>query len=219
MPRTRPGPPCSVCGEPSTSRNLCAMHHSRWLRHGHLEQTRPDDWGKRNSHLLNQTWRTTVRTKLGRVERWSDFWAFVADVGDRPEKDARLAKRDKNKPWGPNNFFWKESLGLSPEQKADKAFRQRAWRSANPTVSKGYYLKRSYGISVADYDAMLEAQEGKCAICKQECNVYGRLSVDHCHATKKVRALLCTHCNRGIGMFHDNPDLLMSAALYMEQHR
>src|ERR1041384_3479644 len=119
MPRIKPGPPCSVCGQPSHARNLCSVHHSRWLRHGHTEQTRPEGWGKRSSHSLKDTWCNTLKCVEGRDGRWNDFWAFVEDVGDRPHPDARLKRRNPREPWSVENCFWTEPLGLSPVQKAD----------------------------------------------------------------------------------------------------
>lgn len=77
---------------------------------------------------------------------------------------------------------------------------------------------RSYGISLEDYDAMFTAQGGCCAICKSE-PVRRRLDVDHCHTTGVVRGLLCPKCNRGIGYFNDNPQLLAAAAAYVMPHK
>lgn len=71
---------------------------------------------------------------------------------------------------------------------------------------------------------MVAAQDGLCAICgKGETDTFKgktkRLSVDHDHATGDIRSLLCARCNRGIGMFLDEPRLLRLAAIYLEQHR
>lgn len=82
----------------------------------------------------------------------------------------------------------------------------------------GYRLKRKYGISLAEYLAMLEKQNRSCAICgaKQQKNV--RLALDHCHATGKNRALLCSRCNLTLGAVNDNPKLLERLAAYLRQH-
>jgi hypothetical protein len=76
-------------------------------------------------------------------------------------------------------------------------------------------LKNRYGLSVADYEAMLAAQGGVCAICGQPDSTGRRLSVDHDHNTGAVRGLLCSHCNRGIGHFKDSTTLLARAIEYL----
>ena len=81
--------------------------------------------------------------------------------------------------------------------------------------SRTYHLRRRYGISAADADAMFDAQGGLCAICQTAPAVH----VDHDHETGAVRALLCFNCNGGLGQFRDDPDLLRAAADYVEEHR
>lgn len=61
------------------------------------------------------------------------------------------------------------------------------------------------------HDKMLLEQNNKCAICKQET----KLHVDHCHTTNKVRGLLCPACNKGLGHFKDNVELLNNARNYL----
>jgi hypothetical protein len=81
--------------------------------------------------------------------------------------------------------------------------------------SRTYHLKRRYGISAEDADAMLEAQGGLCAIC----GAAPAGHVDHDHQTGAVRALLCFNCNGGLGQFRDDPAILRAAAEYIEEHR
>ena len=73
-------------------------------------------------------------------------------------------------------------------------------------------LKKKYRLTVEDYDSMVRAQKGRCAICLEE----GRLFVDHNHKTGKVRGLLCNNCNRGIGLLKDEVNVLLNAARYVE---
>ncbi len=77
-----------------------------------------------------------------------------------------------------------------------------------------YHLRRRYGITADDADAMLEQQGGLCAICESAPAKH----VDHDHATGTVRALLCFNCNGGLGQFKDEPDVLRAAAAYVEFH-
>jgi len=81
--------------------------------------------------------------------------------------------------------------------------------------SRTYHLKRRYGLSAEDADAMLEAQGGLCAICQAAPAAH----VDHDHETGAVRAPLCFNCNGGLGQFRDDPRVLRAAAEYVEEHR
>ncbi len=112
-----------------------------------------------------------------------------------------------------------------------------AWMKANPERvreigRRGYkrnvesirlrrlatYYQYRYGISREDWDAMLDRQGGKCAICKGEPhpNHHGRrFHVDHCHATNRIRGLLCGNCNTALGLFKDDPERLASAIAYL----
>ena len=77
--------------------------------------------------------------------------------------------------------------------------------TVNPEYRRSIRLKQRYGITAAEYDAMYEAQGGKCAICGQppgdnvRAHWGGKLCVDHCHETNTVRALLCNDCNLAVG--------------------
>lgn len=71
-------------------------------------------------------------------------------------------------------------------------------------------------LSLDDYDAMLMAQDGRCAICADPVTSEGRaLAVDHCHASGRVRGLLCDPCNLGLGKFRDDPARLRAAIAYL----
>lgn len=82
-------------------------------------------------------------------------------------------------------------------------------------------LKKRYNISLEQFEQMLKKQHNKCAICKSNkvnCSIAKNMHVDHCHSTGKVRGLLCSTCNRGIGFLKDSPKLLKNAAKYLERH-
>lgn len=96
---------------------------------------------------------------------------------------------------------------------------------ADPRPFKDRSLKRIFGISLADYEGMHEAQRGVCAICfepetaKHKSGTINRLSVDHDHYTGRIRKLLCANCNRGLGMFDDSVTSLTNAAKYLGDYR
>jgi hypothetical protein len=78
------------------------------------------------------------------------------------------------------------------------------------------HLRREYGISQASYDDLLRSQGGVCAICHQPESRPQPLSVDHDHATGRVRGLLCDNCNIAIGKMGDEPNRLRAAATYLD---
>lgn len=94
-------------------------------------------------------------------------------------------------------------------------------RTYDPSYHRARKLMKTYGISLDDYEYMLDRQGGVCAICSQpETVAYGGgegkfLQVDHCHATGLIRGLLCGCCNRGIGMFDDEMKFLPYAIVYL----
>ena len=87
-------------------------------------------------------------------------------------------------------------------------------------VVRPYQLKTKYGITQEDYERLLKSQKGRCAICGTEDGASAKgsstFSIDHCHDTGKVRGLLCNTCNRGLGLFKDNPSFLESAIQYLK---
>lgn len=86
-------------------------------------------------------------------------------------------------------------------------------------INLKYHLKTYYGLSLNEYKTMVEKQYNCCAIClRHESKLKKRLYVDHCHKTKKVRALLCSRCNLILGKAHDCASLLRVAADYLEAH-
>lgn len=81
--------------------------------------------------------------------------------------------------------------------------------------------QRTYGISLADYNAILAAQDGRCWICRRKPRTRP-LVVDHNHKRRgreSVRGLLCgSHsgsCNRVLGVLRDDQDLLHRMADYL----
>jgi hypothetical protein len=78
-----------------------------------------------------------------------------------------------------------------------------------------FHLKHGYGITPAEYLALLAEQDGHCATCPEVHNGGQRLSVDHDHETGQVRGLLCRRCNLAIGQAGDNAYRLLQLASYL----
>jgi hypothetical protein len=102
---------------------------------------------------------------------------------------------------------------------------RRRRRKLHPESCRGLYerqgrssmLKAKFGLTVADYEEMLAGQNGACKICGK--TTRKRLAVDHDHETGEVRGLLCHRCNMGLGLFDDNPLLLLRASRHVAEKR
>ena len=81
-------------------------------------------------------------------------------------------------------------------------------------ASREANLKHRYGITLIDYNEMLVKQDSRCKICNVESS---GLVVDHCHTSGAVRGLLCSNCNKGLGLFKDSPERMVKAADYINE--
>lgn len=149
--------------------------------------------------------------------------AFYANKGGRDRrrpdcKACHLARR-------------RESYRANPEKYIERVQR---WQRENPERYKAKlaeyaasgkkkisdrksYLKRTYGISLEEYDAMLAAQGGGCAICGSPGRDYISLHVDHDHETGDIRGLLCFTCNNALGDLGDSFERMLRAAEYLDR--
>jgi Recombination endonuclease VII len=135
------------------------------------------------------------------------------------EKKCRKCKITK-----PTSEFWKTDIGADGHltncadcvKSNDKAYRDKN----RDKFRKGHY-RRLYGIDVSVVESMLISQNNACAICRRQFPTSLKRRpyfVDHCHSSNKVRALLCTRCNAGLGFFRESPSILRLAARYLESH-
>jgi hypothetical protein len=76
------------------------------------------------------------------------------------------------------------------------------------------YVQRQYGLEPGEYARMLEAQDGRCALCLKQPR-RRRLAVDHDHRTGKPRALLCFRCNQFLGQWEFDPMTATLASQYL----
>lgn len=84
--------------------------------------------------------------------------------------------------------------------------------------ARGYALKRKYGITIDQYEELLERQDNSCALCGKSAEEHHtNLAVDHNHRTGEIRGLLCTHCNYRLVARHTDGSLLRRMADYIEQ--
>lgn len=122
------------------------------------------------------------------------------------------------------------------DRKREKTQERKAYRSAKKKTPHGrrknveystksyrkhrHYLMSKYGITLQQYDAMLEAQQFKCLICQSDSPAQKNTwHIDHCHATGKVRGILCHLCNLMLGHARDNVDTLAAGIGYLLYHQ
>lgn len=126
----------------------------------------------------------------------------------------KICSRCRKQKW--NSEFDKNKYKRDGHQYFCKECNNRNYQKAN--------LKKNYGITIKQYELILESQNGVCKICgqletaKDKNNEILRLAVDHDHPTGKIRGLLCVKCNTMLGGAKDNPEILRKGANYLEQH-
>ena len=99
--------------------------------------------------------------------------------------------------------------------------KSKKYNQRKPEIRLKSRLKK-YNLTIEGYNNILEKQNYKCAICGSDVpntTATNRFYVDHNHKTGKVRGLLCTKCNMGIGQFNDDIELLKKAIEYLEDNK
>lgn len=100
-----------------------------------------------------------------------------------------------------------------------RSLQKREYRKENKDAVKCSKLRQSFGITLKEYNKILEEQNGLCAICERKCVSGKKLAVDHCHKTGKIRGLLCNACNLGIGKLGDSEESLLKALNYLRKSK
>ncbi len=107
--------------------------------------------------------------------------------------------------------------GLTATQRRDKRLRSTEEGRAVMRREDIRNICHKKGLSVDRYDAIRVAQDGGCAVCRRTppFGIKARLVIDHCHASGRVRGLLCNDCNVILGLANDSPDRLLAVLEYL----
>ena len=198
---------CSVdeCGKRAIGRGWCAMHYSRWRHHGDIHHTAKGGQTRPRMERVEggsqcpfcHGWYVN-RSKLGIHLKRLHNDAMPVEC---PSCDRRFMD-DRGK---------QTHMGYAHPTEIGH-------RRNDPVAQREWNLRTNYGIGIEDYDRMLRGQGGTCATCEATAadQQRGRLNVDHCHETGRVRGLLCANCNRAIGLAADSPDRLRRMATYLD---
>lgn len=99
--------------------------------------------------------------------------------------------------------------------------RDEYWTKTGKAQAPAKHRAKKYGLTGPAFSALLARSRCSCEVCLQPLEVGGigphGLAVDHCHMTGRVRGLLCNNCNRGLGLFGDDPQRLQAAATYLNE--
>lgn len=109
----------------------------------------------------------------------------------------------------------KDKYGLQNYCKECRNAENRAIYS--PYYNRNKHLQKKYGITLEDYESILNKQGGVCALCGEgpEGSRYEVLVVDHCHSTGRVRGLLCQQCNLALGKLGDTTEAIERVLRYL----
>jgi hypothetical protein len=211
------------CTDYSEKLGYCDRHYRRVKDHGHENKVRVVSQERQHPEYHN--WHH-LKSRGFLCNEWLDFWRFLADVGTRPSEKHRLTRPSLAEVYSPSNYQWFASkLGKTPSFYTDEQQKENV-RKRNARREKGHWigsgLRRFFGITREQYDALLEKQGGGCAFCGVDASIdpdgkRHMLSVDHCHTTGEIRGLLCRNHNTMIGMAQDDPEILLKAAMYVER--
>ncbi|MCA1569791.1 MAG: endonuclease VII domain-containing protein [Chloroflexi bacterium] len=141
-----------------------------------------------------------------------------AQGGFRPQRCPPCRAERKRETDAAKARRWRSANPERNREQQDKSNRKRLADPQHRQWKRDNELRRTYGLTRSDVDAMLEAQDHLCAICRRAHVGPGtRLHVDHCHDSKRVRGLLCGKCNTAIGLLDDDPQRADAVAAYLRR--
>ena len=202
---------CEKLSSTKRKRGLCFMHKSRW------QLFKSYDRPQKKSLPPGIVFRCKVHGELTNKQARTHKFKHI----DKLYYSCKLCRNIyKNKKYKENPEIVKHTNNkyyMENREKCKKRMIQ--YNYANSRKGKNTKLRKVYGITIDQFEKMLIEQNNSCKICKTKCdgtNKSKKIYVDHCHATKKVRALLCSNCNLGLGHFKDSIELLESAIDYIK---
>jgi hypothetical protein len=219
MTVVQPASKCPGCGnsfEPSSNRiTYCSVVCRRATMYAR-RQTRTDPGSetvvyRRECRGCGETFEAeTKSSRRAYCNRrcYESFW--TNKMGGKESKEAARQSRnaEQMRRYRADPEVWNKHLAQAREW-------HRRTRESRKTVARNGHLRRTFGMTISQYDEMLASQNGRCAVCSV---LPGDrpLVVDHNHESGKVRALLCDRCNTTVGFLETRPELVDSCARYIE---
>ncbi len=152
-------------------------------------------------------------TKCGELKPETEFYP-AKGCKDGLRGDCKACHKARTKLW-------------HQENREKSVAKTRRWQQKNPDKMREYrirtrearslqmrklHLRRTFGMTIDDYSAILDAQEGGCAICGDQPAEGQSFHIDH--NDDGVRGILCVRCNNALGQLKDDPELMLRAAEY-----
>lgn len=126
-------------------------------------------------------------------------------------KEIIIPYKDKKEKKKNNRQYYKDN-------REKKLKQHKQWYQNNRKEVRKYFMMRRYGLSHEEWLEIWEDQDGKCAICKELFTTPSDAFIDHNHKTDEVRGLLCNRCNLGLGIFEDDPKIMINAIEYLSKN-
>lgn len=218
---------CTVdgCDSPAFCRGWCPKHYQRWKAHGDPTATLVPNRGR--GPYGGARCAVDGCDALVKAVKWCGrHYRRYVKYGD-PTAIMRAENYDGgDSKWCPRCESMRP-VGSFHRRHKDGSGYLASWCSAckvehyKPEDQRRYSLRRMYGLTQEQYRVMLESQGGGCAICGSTVIAKGKkhMPVDHCHATGKVRGILCSPCNTAVGHMADDPARLRAAADYLDRFK
>jgi hypothetical protein len=196
----------------------------RWReRHPEYAAEAVKKWREENPEKVRAQWKRQAerrRLKGPRVRHTSAPCVNCGETDRMPSGSCRpctVRRNEERKAKFPE---------LVRQQQNERSRRYRASLTKDEkyaTYRRGNLAKarKELGLTAEQHAEMVRAQDNRCAICGNPPSGkrFRSLSIDHCHSSGKVRALLCHRCNLVIGQMNDEPKLLQAAINYLNKHK
>ena len=149
------------------------------------------------------------------VVEFKGFGAHLEEMRRKKVED----NRKKHADYCRRRYQEDDDYRKKQRNRQNKRYQQNEWVRRK---SRAWYIQKKYKISDKEKADLYAAQGGKCAICGKPKQLYGDMSkvlcIDHSEKSGKVRGLLCTNCNLGIGHFKDDVRAMENAIVYLKSH-